>query len=126
MATRTVFLAITVKVNDEAKAYSIAQGAAEHLLETFNDDGSLKSVQTYGFAHAVIRADTLGDLIDGADFGQDQKDYDAMRAKEGDPNGASSACELRREARTWRKAVRAGMALQRRLPRIKPAANQTA
>ena len=48
---RTVTLTLTVDADDLDHATSIAEGAADHLLETFNDDGSIREIEWT--AHAL-------------------------------------------------------------------------
>lgn len=43
MRTYNVTVTMTVTAADEATASDLASAAAEHLLETFNDDGSIES-----------------------------------------------------------------------------------
>jgi hypothetical protein len=116
MATRTVYLAITVKVTDEADAFGIAEGASAHLLCTFNDDASLLRVKAHDFAHCIVPATMLQALVDGAEFGQDQKDYDASRLEDADGTSGDTR-DLRKTARGWRAAVRKALSILRTLPR---------
>lgn len=57
---KTIQLTIQLNVRTVRDARGIAEGAAEHLLETFDDDGSLKSIR-----HDVVQpgARTMSRLL---------------------------------------------------------------
>lgn len=45
MQTFPVSLALVVRAESQAQAFGIARGAAQHLRETFNDDGTLAQAE---------------------------------------------------------------------------------
>ena len=49
MKTYTVTLTLTVKADNKLDASELAEGAAQHLMDTFNDDEMLVKV-AYGHA----------------------------------------------------------------------------
>jgi hypothetical protein len=51
MPSHTVTITLTINARSESAAFGIASGAAAHLADTFNDDGSLVRVDVGAPAH---------------------------------------------------------------------------
>lgn len=120
---RTI-LELTIKAKTQADADEVGNGAAEHLLETFNDDESIKSsirVVSDGPVNVIVPADVLADLVFAANYAAAEQDTEAAAFKKhGD---AMSARECTARAKEWRKAFRTGSRFLRAVqPKTKRAA----
>jgi len=128
---RTI-LELTIKAKTQAEADETGEGAALHLLDTFNDDESIRSGIRYvsgGPVNVIVPVALLSALIDAADCAADEQEYTAERnRKDGEHEGAK-ACAKR--GRAHRRAFREARAFLNRAvpaPRTKhtPAAPESA
>lgn len=114
-------LELTVKAKTQSEATGAAEGAADHLFDTFNDDDSIKRIRwmSGGLVNIVVPADLLQKLIDGADLAGDERNCDAEALRR--DGERETAKEAAGQAREYHKAVRAGLALLRGKTQTKPA-----
>lgn len=116
MAQHLIHVALRVSADGIETANGIAEGAAAHLRDTFNDDGSLRNLRYYGPGFAVVPLELLRKLIDAADHGADERANDAEDFKRDGENDARKTAAA--DARAWRAAVRHGLRIERTaLPR---------
>lgn len=110
MSKHLIHVALRVCADSVETANGMAEGAAAHLRDTFNDDGSLRSLRYYGPGFAVLPLELLRVLIEGADLAGDERERDAEAHRREDEREDEAKAD--EDAQKYRAAVRRALRIE--------------